>query len=332
MRLRTQTRGADVVRKWYEYLVEKGRGASHEYGFPKGKDLDAVVERVSHRGLLTAPSAIADMDKCLKFETVVEGSPYKVYLVHFGTTQFPKASRSLRGQPQLVWVTGVELSGHEHLGPPMVCGLPVSASSSAVYGALPLNLRFASKTPPLVLYHGTAGSALLSIAKQGLLPTAKPGMLGPGVYLARWDKACRFAGKPGDVVVRCLVFPGKTKTMTADDVCTCGCGQAYVDHHTEHGKGYNTTYVADNSLPATKHAEWCVRDPTCIIVDGAFEVQQEERGSSFRKLSSPLLPLPPHSPTSPSFLSAPGRPIPPPFPPLPPNPPPDSVDFPADSI
>jgi hypothetical protein len=267
--MRTRTKGA---RKWFEYLVEKSQGAGPEYGFPKGRTMDQVVERLASRKLFSPPSAMKDMEKCLQFETFLNGLQCKVYLVHIEATQLPRPDRVLRGQPQMYWVTGVELSGHAHLGPPCVCGLPVAKAAVSLYEAMPLKLRFATKTPPLVLYHGTAREATQSIATSGLLPTAKPGMLGPGVYLARWDKASTFADKAGGVLVRCLVFPGNTYVMTPDDVCTCGCAQAYVDHNTHYGKGYTTTYVGDNSLPATKRAEWCVRDPTSVLVDGCFEL------------------------------------------------------------
>jgi hypothetical protein len=256
--------------------VEKTRGSPPEYTFPKGRDLASVVERMASRKLFTPPPLLKDMDKCLQFETTLAGVRHKVYLVHFEATQPPRADRCLRGQPQMYWVTGVELSGHAHLGPPLVCGLPVAKSATALYEAMPVKLRYASKTPPLVLYHGTSKAATQSIATAGLLPTAKPGMLGPGIYLARWDKASTFVDKAGGVLVRCIVFPGPTYVMCQEDVCTCGCGQAYVDHHTHHGKGFTTTYVADDSLPATKRAEWCVRDPAAVLVDGSFDIVRDE--------------------------------------------------------
>ena len=120
---------------------------------------------------------------------------------------------------------------------------------------------------------GTAG-----IAEVGLLASTGPSMLGPGVYLAKWDKATSFATHDASntarsehgVVVRCIAFTGSTCTMARDMVCTCGCGVPFVDHQTHYGKGYRTTYVPDHSLPATRRAEWCIRDPAAIVCDGIF--------------------------------------------------------------
>ena len=42
----------------------------------------------------------------------------------------------------------------------------------------------------------------------------------------------------------------------------------YYPTHLE--QGHCVTYVADNSLPATRRAEWCIRNPDCILVDGLF--------------------------------------------------------------
>ena len=270
---RRRTQGDKV---WFEYLVEKARDGK-QYEFPQGPGLEAVLARVTSRKMFFPPRNIADLDPCLQHTHTLRDVEFRLYLVHFEATQWPKADRRLPPRPHFIWVAGAELSGHVHLGPPSVCGLPVAPSATALFGALPRKLQYASATPPLTLYHGTTGAACKTIAKTGLLPTATPGMLGVGVYFARWDKAISYAGGEDGVVVRCLVFPGKTRTMGPDDICGCGCGQAYTDHATTHGKDFTTTYVPDNSLPATKRAEWCVRDPTAVVVDCTFDCGDRDK-------------------------------------------------------
>jgi hypothetical protein len=166
------------------------------------------------------------------------------------------------------------------MGPASAFGCPVSTKSLAALRQLPLHLQFASMTPPLVLYHGTDAAAAALIGAVGMLPSAKAGMLGPGMYFAKWDKAAQFAREDADRVVRttpgcvlrAIVAPAPTRTMTAADVCTCGCARAFVDHNGRHAAGTDITHVPDNSLPATRRAEWCVRNPDVVLVDGVFDV------------------------------------------------------------
>jgi hypothetical protein len=142
-------------------------------------------------------------------------------------------------------------------------------------------MRFASATPPLVLYHGTDAGAVPGILKHGLVPCPKSaGMLGAGVYFARWDKAKDFAlqdasnerrAVPG-VVIRAIVTTGTTLEMRADMRCTCGCGKPFVDHNGERSRKFRTAFVPDNSRGATKRAEWCVKEPTAIFIDGIFSL------------------------------------------------------------
>ena len=268
--------------QWYEYLVERPR-AGDAYQFPQtgGRNNDAetaffVASRVSQRGLLTPPSQSRDLEACLQHTHVCDDTFVRLYLLHFELTQRPRADRVLAAPPALFWVTSSELSTHAQVGSPSVFGLPVQAATVRAFNDLPVSLRFASTTPPVALYHGTAAGTAALVAESGLVASTCPGMLGTGIYLAKWDKAASFAVRDagnitrGDkgVVIRCVVFLGTTCVMTRDMVCTCGCGGAFVDHGTHYGKGTQTTYVPDNSLPATRRAEWCVRDPAAILVDG----------------------------------------------------------------
>jgi hypothetical protein len=270
VRLRKGGGVGDSVQQWYEYLVERGAGSV--YAFPAHHDANAVLGRLSDRRMLVPPRSLADLDLCLKHTHTVGAMEFKTYLVHFEVTQVPRSYRELPSSPPptYYWVTGVELSGHVHLGAPSVLGQSVSKDTSAAYCGLPLALRFASGTPPLVLYHGTTADSSRAIARMGMMPGKSGGMLGAGMYFARWDKAATYSDPKDGAIVRCIVFPGPTRVMTEEDVCTCGCAQAFVDHATHHGKGHTTTYVADNSLPATRLAEWCVRDPDVVLVDGIF--------------------------------------------------------------
>jgi hypothetical protein len=183
----------------------------------------------------------------------------------------------------MAWITEAELA--VRLG---VCDVPTafgcqfSPRSLHAHTSLPIHLRFASDTPPLVVYHGTDADAAATIAATWFLPSTKVGsMLGPGIYFAQWDKAVQFSVEDADrkkrpqlgKVLRCYAFPKQCVTMTADKICTCGCGQPYVDHNVVHAAGAEATFVPDHSLPATRRAEWCIRNPDCIMVDAVFQVK-----------------------------------------------------------
>lgn len=188
--------------------------------------------------------------------------------------------------PSLVWAVESELSDHAAVGPPVVYGIPVCPFSVEAWQALPPGCRFASTSPPLVLYHGTGLSRAPGITKAGLKPG--PGsswaMLGPGVYLARWDKASDFARHTVDNVVR--TEPGAVfrvmvcgaaderlvRTLTAEDVCVCGCARAFVDHEGLYGKGFVLTAVPDNAGSATRRAEWCAHIPSVLVLLGCMKM------------------------------------------------------------
>ena len=282
MRLRTHK-----SETWYEYLVEWSK-ADETYAFPKirryGSEEDAsmtIASRVSRRGLLTPPSRSSDLEACLQHIVRVSSTTsFRVYFLHLELTQRPRSDRTLSSPPPLFWVTSSELCGHAQVGAPSIFGNQVAKHSVDAFCELPVRFRFANATPPIALYHGTAASNAAFIAEAGLFPSTDVGMLGYGIYLAKWDKAASFAvrdaenvsrGEPG-VVIRCVVFPGPTWTMTRDMVCTCGCGRQFVDHNTHHAKATQTTYIPDNSLPATRRAEWCVREPSAVICDGVFSM------------------------------------------------------------
>jgi hypothetical protein len=172
------------------------------------------------------------------------------------------------------------------MGDPVVFGKPLAMVARELHALLPVKFQFASKTPPLVLYHGTAYENVHSIQTKGLLVSHKPGMMGHGVYLCRWDRAVGFArqdamfvdrARPG-AVFRCLVFCDGAEdvvTASAEYTCTCGCGHhGYVDHVGALAKSRKArvAFVPDNAEGATKRAEWCVYDPAIVFPCDAVEV------------------------------------------------------------
>ena len=259
-----------------------GNSGSREYdgGDSGDKDLGALTAMCARRGMLFQPPRLADLEACLQAQVTAGGTPHRVYLVPWESTQRPNAARRLRAPPAFFWVAECEVAAHVHLGPPGAFGCPIARRSLAALRALPIHLQFASMTPPLVLYHGTDAATAALIATAGMLPSAKGGMLGPGMYFAKWDKALQFAREDADrvarpvpgAVIRVVLLPASTRTMTAADVCTCGCARPYVDHNGCIAGSVDVTFVPDNSLPATRRAEWCVHNPDVVLVDGVFDV------------------------------------------------------------
>jgi hypothetical protein len=242
--------------------------------------MTALTSMCARRGMMFQPQRPGELEACLQAEVTADGTPHRVYLVPWESTQRPSTGRRLRVPPAFFWLAESEVAAHVALGPPAAFGCPIARRSLAALRALPLHLQFASMTPPLVLYHGTDAATAALIATAGMLPSAKGGMLGPGMYFAKWDKAAQFAREDADrvaravpgAVCRVILLDAPTRTMTVDDVCTCGCARPYVDHNGRHAAGTAVTYVPDNSLPATRRAEWCVRNPDVVIVDGIFDL------------------------------------------------------------
>ena len=270
--------------KWFEYLLEFRNGA---YQFPQvdtehARDDEATLHLINsagQRGMLYAPERPEQVESVFACVVTVDGTPHRVYRVPTHTTQSHKPERTLGIPPSMVWAAETEFAVHVQVGMPAVLGKPICTRSLAAIKQLPLELQFASATPPLVLYHGTAYTSAAAIATGGF--KLGNGMLGPGVYVSKWDKAERFMRETADrlpraepgAIVRLLLFaaPSAMKTMTVDDVC--GCAQCaaqpkpFVDHDGVAGRSKPVTFVADNSLPATRNAEWCVRDTSLLMVD-----------------------------------------------------------------
>eukprot|EP00966_Prymnesium_polylepis_P002330 53603-Prymnesium_polylepis.1 len=121
-------------------------------------------------------------------------------------------------------------------------GLTPSSSSSAQ------QMRF---------FHGTTIDRAGDIQRDGFMPSEN-GCLGRGVYVARQDKATRFAaqraretGAPYGGLVELLVTVANPKYVLSND-------------HYWQGEGYDACRAERTS--ASTNMEWCVRSPQQIQV------------------------------------------------------------------
>ncbi len=281
-----RTKGFIFMRKqtwkehtWYEYLMEF-RGGKYNFieVFDRGNGvntcIDDAIHKCARRGMLFMPKETSDVKKCFQ----QDAGTYIVYLVPMKATQRPRPDRKLNLPPSMYWVTESELACHVEMGGPEVFGQPIDPRALQALHMLPMHLQFASMTPPRVLYHGTDTASADSIAVAGMLPSAKSGMLGPGIYLAKIQKAVKFTKETAErvvrgqqgLVVRVIAFPQSTIEMERDKRCECGCDKPFVDHLGKAGAIAEASYIPDNSMPATRHAEWCIRNPDCLLVDGLF--------------------------------------------------------------
>ena len=267
------------VTEWFEFLMER-RGEVYQFPQIPGDRIEPLIEKLVQRRLLRDELLRTLQTYYITSETSGKTTMH-VFMLPLEKTQQLRNDRKLIAPPNFYWMCESQLATHSDVGPPSAFGIPIAPWTLATFYALPPSMRYASPTPPLVLYHGTDASAAPGIATGGLKPAPrKDAMLGPGVYFGRWDKARDFAthdasndvrATPG-VVVRCIVVPGPTLTMQASMRCTCGCGKPFVDHSGDHSRGYRTVFIADNSIGATRRAEWCVKEPDAIHVDGIFGV------------------------------------------------------------
>ena len=267
--------------EWFEFLMER-RGDFYQFPQINGKDVFFLFQQLIQKRQVSIRAEDADK----YYETSVQAGRTRtqVYAIPLPLTQRLRRDRNLVAPPRLYWLCESQLATHEHIGPPGAFGLPIAPWTLASFYSLHPSLRFATSSPPLVLYHGTDARLSKEIAENGLKPSpGKAAMLGPGVYFARWDKAYDFAShdsgndlrpEPG-IVVRCIVLAGETRVMSSRMRCSCGCGKPSVDHNGEHSRGCRTVFIPDNSLGATRRAEWCVKEPDAIHVDGIFTIASD---------------------------------------------------------
>jgi hypothetical protein len=141
------------------------------------------------------------------------------------------------------------------------------------------------------LHHGTSTSAAAHIVQSGFKSSAfhrctgtyykcRPpyaccckGMLGPGVYLAEFEKARNNAGRVAGAyqvasVLACDVEPGECKFVTpwSMELCKCGCNSLFSDHVASwyHDQLFDSIVLCDGA--GVKRREFCVRRPKRVHV------------------------------------------------------------------
>lgn len=139
---------------------------------------------------------------------------------------------------------------------------------------------FSSCKIPMVLYHGTSKSNYSSILNNGLQETH--GMLGQGVYLGSFWKACRFAcrtqsyEKIEDPLVIRVVVMAKHILNRPGDRCECdackedpGLMPFYTDHLSTWKQWNDAVYLPSSKLMSgkyvVKNAEWAVNKENVTV-------------------------------------------------------------------
>lgn len=272
-------------RRWFEFFVTLQPTARGDamYNFPRvhveSHHPDEYVSRVhaAARGTyayaMGAKSRHVDVaaELARACTLIVEQRAYnvRVALYDVGAVRLAQWGSQRQRQftaaapPRRCWAVESELAWHEHVGKPSVYGVRAATFARACLEALPVDQRFCNAKPPLVLYHGTSADALPAIQRGGVLPSDAAAMLGAGVYFARWDKAWRFAqrgagsGAGSGVVLRCVVFTGRTAVIAPHFLCTCGCAQRGVDHLATHAAKHDTAFVS-GAATSVREPEWCV--------------------------------------------------------------------------
>lgn len=121
---------------------------------------------------------------------------------------------------------------------------------------------FSDSATTFVAYHGTSLENARKIQSEGFKPSTD-GRLGPGVYVAKEDKATGFArsyhrhGGSEGAVVKCMVTVDDPKYLSGGDARGNYSGHDAV----------RTNYTTSSNKP-----EWCVRDPGNVKVLSVHEV------------------------------------------------------------
>lgn len=136
----------------------------------------------------------------------------------------------------------------------------------------------------LILYHGTSVESLKGILKSGFArPSCKKRkectegactchMMGQCFYFAGFDKAFRHAKtssfweeRDRGAVIRVAIDPGRWRVQPKL-ACSCPCKKPYVDHKGLWMSWFDALFLDDNSLPAVRTNEWCVKSSQQIQV------------------------------------------------------------------
>ena len=258
------------ARVWFEFLLEFRNGAYQFLQADAARMRAAEVpmflmEAAARRGMMFVPSQASDIDKCFQTETLQDATCHRVYMVPFAATQRPRAERELGMPPTMAWAAESELAVHVQLGLPAVFGRPVCSRSLAALATLPVHFRFASATPPLMLYIGIANRRDAVRAAAGginIKEHARRGSAGHAIYLCKWPAAAAAAGADGSVL-RVLVLATSCTSLTASHRCACGaCDSApFTDHVAAHRAGADMVFIPDT---ASSDAEWAVFE-SCFL-------------------------------------------------------------------
>jgi hypothetical protein len=136
----------------------------------------------------------------------------------------------------------------------------------------------------------------------GTVPCACP-MMGPGVYLARLDKATRYAARDADGrprppaaeppgVLRCRVDLGRC-AVAGPGLTPPGDGPPGVDHCGAWAARFDSVFVPAG-VAGLRRPEWCVRDPRRVVAEAWAPLQGppgQARLGPWAPLSSPRAPL-----------------------------------------
>jgi hypothetical protein len=186
------------------------------------------------------------------------------------------------------------------------------ALEASEFAASPAAQRFPARCGAhyMIAFHGTSEELANRIALSGI---ARPlcrqvvacsmgqcdcEMEGYGVYLADHEKAAHYASRRANFdknkrggVIAFLVDIGHCK-VGLPEPCKCGCVEwkgrgnpnpvMYLDHAGRWytNEGFDTLYLRDNSMPATRAREWCVADPARCLVLGVEST--DENGNFFQ--------------------------------------------------
>ena len=163
---------------------------------------------------------------------------------------------------------------------------PPGMDRRCLYGhPIPLSIKPSpSLSSRIILYHGTSLEGLKGILASGFArPTCKKRkeceegvckchMMGRCFYFAGFGKAFRHAKKSSfweereqGAVIRVAIDPGRWRVQPKLP-CSCPCKKPYVDHKGLWMQSFDGLFLEDNSLPAVRTNEWCIKSSTQIQV------------------------------------------------------------------
>lgn len=130
----------------------------------------------------------------------------------------------------------------------------------------------------ITLYHGTSAANSGRITGSDGLRPSQSGMLGPGLYLAQYDKAKNFAL---DSARRGHVTPdvgGRRCTVAAVLTVQVDLGNCKQIHGDDPGGSWRSTHdsVHTTSTSASRREEWCIKDMSSVHVTGIEYIDTDD--------------------------------------------------------